>query len=115
MALNEPNATGSYEAARDYQSVPASTAAVLVGQVGVKGGSIGDYVRIITIVPTTLSPGAVTLQDGTGVTLNIYAGGASSLLTLQSFQIFLDLRSVTGAWKLTVGAAMSVIVSGDWK
>lgn len=112
MALNSPSVSSSFEAANDYQSIPASTTAVLQGLKGTKGGGIGDYVRIVTIVPATTTPGAVTLQDGGGAAMTLFTGGT---VNLQPFQVFLDIRSVVGPWKIVTGAAVSVIVSGDFQ
>lgn len=112
MALNAPSASSSFEAANDYQAIPASTTAVLQGQKGTKGGAIGDYLRVVTIIPATTTPGAVTLQDGGGAAMTVFVGGT---VTLLPFQVFLDIRSNAGPWKIVTGAAVSVVVSGDWQ
>lgn len=117
MAINSPSSSGSFEASSDYQSILASTTAKLQGQLGVKGGQVGDYCRIITIIPATASPGAVTLQDGNGTAITVFAGGASSVVGLNSWQIFLDIKAAkatTPGWTIVTGANVSVLVSGDF-
>lgn len=118
MSRSSPATSQSIEACTDYQSVLASTTAKLKGQVGTAGGSVGDYVRIITIIPAAASPGPVTLQDGNGTAITLFAGGATSLVGLNSWQVFLDLtaaNTTTPGWTIVTGAAVSVLVSGEWK
>lgn len=71
-------------------------------------------IKSITIIPTTLSPGAVTIKDGSGGSaIPIFSGGASSLTTLTPFTLFFQgLRAQTGPWFITTGAGLSVIVNG---
>jgi hypothetical protein len=113
MSIKDLSSSSSFEAADDYQAVPASTTVVFQGKRGTVGGKIGDYLRIVTIVPTTTSPGAVTIKDGTDTAITIFPGGASSVQGLASFQVFLDLKSKVGGWTIATGANVSVLVSGD--
>lgn len=118
MPRNTPSASSSFEATADYQAIAASQTKKLQGQVGTQGGSVGDYCRIITIIPGTTSPGAVTLQDGNGAAITIFTGGSTSVSGLAPFQLFLDLIAVnttTPGWTIVTGAAVSVLVSGEWK
>ena len=97
----------------DYQAIAASQAATGLGGQGGGSGSKGDILSQILVIPATLSPGSVTITDGAGSAITVFAGGASSLLTLQPFVIsFSDIRSVSGAWKVATGANLSVIASG---
>lgn len=114
MALKDPSASASFEAANDYQAIAASQTKVLQGQKGTQNGAVGDYVRIVTIIPATTSPGAVTLQDGAASAITLFTGGATSVQGLAPFQVFLDVRSAGKGWTLVTGAAVSVVVSGDF-
>src|SRR5437764_11194291 len=89
-----------------YQAVAASQANAALGP---GGGAAGDYLSHITIVPASLSPGAVTIADGGGSAITIFAGGASSLTGLVPFTVALGAKSTAGAWKVTTGASLSVV------
>lgn len=91
-----------------YQTVAAGQTATAIGTAGSKG----DIIHRIVIIPATVSPGAVALLDGT-TSINIYAGGANSLLELRPIVIELNTRSgSTTGWHLTTGTAVSAIVIG---
>ena len=96
--------------AKDYQQVPASTTAQLKGQQGV--GTLGDILETILITPLTTSPGEVTVQDGSGAIVEIFAGGAGSVSDLKPFYATFGAKSVTGPWELTTGANVKVTVFG---
>lgn len=118
MSRSSPATSQSIEACTDYQSILAGATAKLQGQAGTQGGSVGDYVRIVTFVPLTASPGSVTLQDGNGTAITLFAGGATSLVGLNSWQVFLDLtaaKTTTPGWTIVVGANINVVVSGEFK
>lgn len=121
MSIRGASASGSFEAANDYQNVPASTTTKLTGQNGVAGGAQGDYIKSIVIVPSTTSPGAVTLQDGNGSAMTIFAGGAASVQGLVPIWIDFSMMAmkapVAGAagWTIVTGANMNVIVVGDFQ
>jgi hypothetical protein len=63
-------------------------------------------------VPTTTSPGAVSVKDGAGSAITIFTGGATSVSNLVPFYVPLGIKSVAGAWKVTTGSAVSAIASG---
>lgn len=77
-------------------------------------GAAGDTLGVLWIVPATTSPGAVSIKDGSGSAITIFAGGASSVGSLQAFPFSLDLPSQSGAWKVTTGANVSVVAVGDF-
>jgi hypothetical protein len=79
---------------------------------GATGGT-GDYISGILVVPATLSPGNVLLLDN-ATSITVFAGGASSVLTLHPFFIPLGMVSVSGAWKITTGANVSCIGIGKF-
>lgn len=99
------------EEATSFQTVAASQNAVLLGATG----AVGDMLQNILVVPATTSPGAITITDGNGSAITIFAGGATSLSSLASFRIPLGIRAkvvTTPGWRITTGANLSVIVSG---
>ena len=58
-----------------------------------------------------MSPGVVALLDNT-TSINILPGGANSLTELKPIVVDLEMFSVSGAWKITTGASVSVIAIG---
>lgn len=75
-------------------------------------GAAGDYLAGILLVPASLSPGTVTIQDGDGATITVFAGGASSLVSLVPFFIPLGFLSFRGPWKVATGANLSIVARG---
>lgn len=94
-----------------YQSVIASQTTKPLGPTN---GALGDYLTGLLIIPATTSPGAVTITDGSGSAITVFAGGASSVSNLNPFFVTLGLKSASGAWKVTTGTNVSVIASGDF-
>jgi hypothetical protein len=77
-------------------------------------GAIGDLLARLLIVPASTSPGAVSIKDGAGSAITVFTGGAASVTTLTPFSIPLNLYSLAGSWKVTTGAAVSVLASGNF-
>lgn len=75
------------------------------------GGATGDYLSHCTVVPTTTSPGVVTILDNT-TAIYSFPGGASSLSNLVPWAIPIGAASITGAWKMTLGAGVSMVCEG---
>lgn len=93
----------------EYETVAASQTAQALGATG----ATGDYIAGVLVIPTTVSPGVVTLLDN-ATSIPVFAGGASSLSNLVPFFIPLGIKSVSGAWKLTTGAGLSCIGIGNF-
>lgn len=95
----------------NYEAVAASQSAQIMGATG----AVGDFLAGVLIVPATLSPGAVSITDGNGSAITIFAGGASSILTLHPFFVPIGAKCVnatTPGWKITTGANESAIGIG---
>lgn len=93
----------------EYETVAASQTAQVLGPTG----GTGDYIKGVLCIPTSVSPGVVTLLDN-AISIPVFAGGTNSLLTLHPFFIPLGLKSVSGAWKITTGANISAIGIGNF-
>lgn len=91
-----------------YETVAASQTDQVLGT----NGAIGDSLQTLIIVPATTSPGAVSIKDGTGSAITIFTGGATSVADLAPIVVPINARSSVGAWKVTTGAAVSVIAVG---
>lgn len=102
----------------EYATVAAgSTDQAIGGSEGGDTGSgvIGDYLSHVIIVPAASAAGAVSIRDGSGPALSLFAGGGTTALTsLAPLVVFLGLRSRSGAWKVTTGANVSAIAVGQF-
>lgn len=92
----------------DYETVAASQTAQVLGPVG----GAGDIIEKLIIIPATTGAGAVALLDGS-TSISVFATG--TLTDLTPIVIPIGARSVSGAWKITTGASVSVIAVGSFK
>ncbi len=93
---------------RDYQAVAAGQSARILGTTG----ATGDVLAGLLIVPASVSPGAVSIADGGGTAITLFTGGSNSVGSLVPFFVPVGARSISGAWKLTTGASVSVVAMG---
>lgn len=95
---------------KEYETVdPGQTDQVLGA-----AGAAGDFLSGLLITPLGTSPGAVTIKDGIRPAITIFAGGTDSVATLIPFPAPLGMKSISGAWKVTTGANVSVVAVGDF-
>jgi hypothetical protein len=111
-AANQATANTSLAAisGTSYKAVAASQTAVVLGATG----ATGDILNGLLITPLTTSPGAVSVQDGSGSAITVFTGGSSSVSSLVPFSAFLGAKSTSGAWKVTTGANVSVVGVGSF-
>jgi|GEM_PF-916838 len=95
---------------REWETVAASQTDQVMGATG----AAGDDLDFLLVVPASTSPGAVSIKDGSGSAITVFAGGGTSLSNLVPFPIPINLRSIAGAWKVTTGAGLSVIAVGNF-
>lgn len=95
--------------AGEYEKVAASQTAQVIGATG----AAGDYIDGLLVVPATTSPGNVILLDN-AISITVFTGGADSVSNLVPFFIPLGMISVSGAWKVTTGANVSVVAIGNF-
>lgn len=94
-----------------YNTIAASqTTQALTGG---GGGATGDYLSHCVVIPTSTSPGVVTIIDNAS-TIYAFPGGASSISNLVPFAIPVGSKSVSGAWKVTTGANLSAVCTGKF-
>jgi len=75
-------------------------------------GAIGDYLDHVVVIPATTAAGVVTIKDNATAIISYPGGGATALLTLTPFTIFVGAVSSVGAWRITTGANVSVLAVG---
>lgn len=94
----------------DYKTVAASQTALVLGTTG----AVGDVLQRLVIVPASVNAGAVSITDGGGSAITVFAGGTASISSLAPISVSLGLRSASGAWKVTTGASVSAIAIGNF-
>jgi hypothetical protein len=94
----------------DYETVAESQTDRVLGATG----AIGDKLDILWIVPATTSPGAVSIKDGAGSAIVVFTGGAASVLDLRPQPVVLGIKCTGAGWKVTTGANVSVIGTGEF-
>jgi hypothetical protein len=96
----------------EYETVAASATDQVMGAVG----GAGDYLSGVLIIPAAAGCGAVSVKDGAGSGITIFAGGGTTALpTLAPIFVPLGIYSKDGAWKVTTGANVSAIGIGKFK
>lgn len=108
MAVS-PKLSEAVHTALNYETVAASQTAQVLGTVG----AIGDVIQRVIIIPATVNAGTVALLDN-ATSITLFAGGTNSVNELRPMVVELGLKSVSGAWKITTGAEVSVVAVGDF-
>jgi len=96
-----------------YCTVATGQTTALLGSANnATGGAKGDFMGFVTVTPTSTSPGAVAIKDGSNTAVTMFAGGATSLSNLTPFTFYVNAFSLQGAWQITTGTLLSVLVQG---
>lgn len=114
LAFSDPLGNSINLLPSKYKYIAAGTG---TGAVLGATGSVGDYLSSLLIIPSSTSPGAITLQDGNDTARTVFAGGASSLSNLVPFTISVGAKCIIGTtpgWKVTTGGSVAVIGFGDF-
>lgn len=81
-------------------------------------GAQYDYLAGVLIIPGTSAAGAVSIKDGNGSAISIFAGGGTTALTdLKPFIVPLGLYALAGTtpgWKVTTGTNVTAIGIGKF-
>ena len=94
----------------DYEFVPASQTAQVLGPVGAQG----DVLEKLIIIPATTGAGVVSIKDGaSGDARTIFVSG--TLADLSPITLSIGARSSVGAWHVTTGANVSVMAVGRFR
>jgi hypothetical protein len=95
-----------------YETVAASQTDQILGATGARY----DYLAGVLIVPATAAAGAVSIKDGNGTAITVFAGGGTTALAdLKPFLVPLGLHamsSTTPGWKITTLGNVSAIGIG---
>lgn len=89
----------------DYETVAASQTAQVLGT----AGSVGDFIGRLIITVTTAATSTVALLDN-ATSIPIMAANTA----IGVYVVEIGARSVSGAWKVTTGAGVSVLAVGKF-
>jgi hypothetical protein len=97
-----------------YETVVASATDQVMGA----SGAQYDYIAGVLIIPATSAAGAVSIKDGNGSAISVFAGGGTTALAdLKPFLVPLGLHALAGTtpgWKITTGTNVSAIGIGKF-
>ena len=94
-----------------YKTVSASQTDFVLGATG----ATGDYLAGLLIVPGTTAAGAVSIKDGVGSAISVFAGGGTTALgDLKPFMVPIGAFTTGGAWKVTTGTNVTAIGIGKF-
>lgn len=99
--FNQPVRIGG----EDYETIAASQTAQVLGT----AGSVGDFIGRLVVTVTAAATSTVALLDG-ATSIPIMTANAA----IGTNSIELGFRSVSGPWKVTTGAGVSVIAVGKF-
>lgn len=95
----------------NYETVAASQTDQILGATG----AVGDLLSGLLIVPATTSAGTVSIKDGNGSGINVFVTGTLADLTPIWVPLgIVAVNATTPGWKVTTGAAVSVIGVGKF-
>lgn len=99
--------------AGEYKAIAASQSNILLGA----SGAVGDYLMSLVIVPATVDAGQVSIKDGNGGSIIVFTGGTGSVTNLATITVPLSIKAAaatTPGWRVTTGANVSVIATGNF-
>ena len=118
-AASKPSAVGDKAlvvviGANVYNTIAASQTTYDLSSTQAGGtGTTGDYLSHCTVIPTTVSPGVMTILDNT-TAIYSFPGGTSSLSNLAPWSIPVGAISVSGGWHVVTGAGLSAVCVGKF-
>lgn len=92
----------------EYETVAASATDQAIGATG----GAGDYLDRLVVVVATAATAAVSIKDGAGSAISVFPNSPGG--GVGTYNVPLGLRSLSGAWKVTTGAGVSVIAVGNF-
>ncbi|MBZ9888947.1 hypothetical protein LB559_13440 [Mesorhizobium sp. BR1-1-3] len=92
----------------EFETVAASQTDQVMGA----AGAIGDVLASLVCVVATAATAQVQIKDGAGSAITVLPNSPGG--GVGTYTILLNLRSLAGAWKITTGAGVSVIATGNF-
>lgn len=102
------NASGVPITSGEYETVAASQTDQALGATG----AAGDYLEGLICVVATAATSQVQIKDGSGSAITILPNAVGN--GVGTYSIPVGLISLSGAWKITTAAGVSVIAVGNF-
>jgi hypothetical protein len=96
----------------DYETVAASQTDQMLGATG----AVGDRLDALLVIPATLDPGAISIEQGSTNTV-VFTGGTGSVTSLQPFLIVFGTCGIVAAgagWEISTGVNVSCLAFGQF-
>jgi hypothetical protein len=92
----------------EYRTIAASATDQALGAAGAKG----DYLEGLLCVVATAATAAVSIKDGAGGAIAVFPNSPGG--GVGSYYVPVNARSSAGAWKVTTGAGVTVLATGNF-
>lgn len=92
-----------------YETVAASQSDQALGTTG----AAGDVLEGLLCVVTTAATSQVQIKDGSGSAITVLPDNVGG--GIGTYPLPINLRSVSGAWKITTGAGVAVVAIGQFR
>lgn len=106
-SVTNPVPVSTQSVGGEYETVAASQTDQVMGATG----ALGDYLDHCTLIVATAATAATTIKDN-ATTLYAFANSPGGGIGV--YDIPVRARSTSGAWKITTGAGVSVVCTGDF-
>lgn len=91
-----------------YETVAASQSDQALGATG----AAGDWLQRLIITVGTAATAAVSIKDGSGSAIPILPNSPGGGIGVYVVEI--EMKSLSGAWKVTTGAGSTVVAVGEF-
>jgi hypothetical protein len=103
-----PSAARPLDRGNDYETVAAGQSDQAMGATG----AAGDLLSLLICVVSTAATAAVSIKDGGGSAIAVLPNSPGA--GVGTYVIPLNLISRAGAWKITTGAGVAVVATGEF-
>lgn len=107
-AVYETLVNGDANGGGEYETVAASQSDQVLGATG----ATGDYLDGLLCVVATAATAQVQIKDGGGSAITVFPNSPGG--GVGSYFVPIMAKSSAGAWKVTTGAGVSVLATGNF-
>ena len=91
-----------------YETVAAGQSDQALGATG----AAGDYLEGLVLVVATAATAATSIKDGGGSSISVFPNSPGG--GVGTYYVPIKARSTAGAWKVTTGAGVSALATGNF-
>jgi hypothetical protein len=108
-----PSAARPLDRGNDYNTIAAGQSDQTMSLIqGASTGAKGDVLTLLICVVSTAATAAVSIKDGSGSAIAVLPNSPGA--GVGTYVIPLNLISKVGAWKITTGAGVAVVATGEF-